>query len=237
MNDMTKKTKLLISTLTSFIAMFWLTPANALDFTPSEREWIAWGEMCQARYVVSGAGLKSIYQTRVPKSVVNRWREKLGKGAWYALHHYCAGIHEENRGKLGKAKYEYSFTFARMPVEHYLYTTIGLKIANVHYEMGEEEQAFEYVNNVIQLRPNYYGGYALKGIFLNKKKAYKQVIETLELGNTMTKGESAELNYHLGLAYLKVKDYEKSKKYALQAYNLGYQLPGLKHKLTEVGAW
>lgn len=49
--------------------------------------------------------------------------------------------------------------------------------------------------------------------------------------------ENATINYNLGLAYLKKKDYEQSRVFAKKAYALGFPLPGLKNKLLAEGKW
>ena len=49
--------------------------------------------------------------------------------------------------------------------------------------------------------------------------------------------DNPTINYNLGLAYFTHKDYDKSALYAHKAYELGFPLPGLKHKLAAVGKW
>lgn len=49
--------------------------------------------------------------------------------------------------------------------------------------------------------------------------------------------EDAAINYNLGLAYLKVKDYDKANEFAKKAYALGFPLPGLKNLLVAAGKW
>ena len=49
--------------------------------------------------------------------------------------------------------------------------------------------------------------------------------------------DDAAINYNLGLAYLKVKDYDKANVYAKKAYALGFPLPGLKNLLVAAGKW
>lgn len=49
--------------------------------------------------------------------------------------------------------------------------------------------------------------------------------------------QNATINYNAGLAYLRVKDYDKALAHAQKAYALGFPLPGLKNKLIEAGKW
>ena len=52
-----------------------------------------------------------------------------------------------------------------------------------------------------------------------------------------TLASSANLNYNLGLAYLKLGEYDKALEYAHKAYGMGFQLPGLKNMLVEARRW
>ncbi|MCV2886031.1 tetratricopeptide repeat protein [Aestuariibacter sp. AA17] len=212
-------------------------PTHALDFTPTEAEWLVWNPLCKARYVVSGAGSSSPFRDRVSMESVKMWRDKVGNEAWYALHHYCAGIHEESRGKLQQAKYEYFFTYARMPREHYLYGLIGVRLANVFYKMGNVEEAHKMASSTISTHPRYSGGYVIKGILFSRQGEYQKVIDILEEGMKNVSPKSSEMSYHLGLAYLELNKLDKAKEYAIQAYEMGYNLPGLKQRLIEAGAW
>jgi tetratricopeptide (TPR) repeat protein len=49
--------------------------------------------------------------------------------------------------------------------------------------------------------------------------------------------ENANINYNIGLLYLKKKNYEQSVVYARKAYGLGFPLPGLRNKLKNAGKW
>ena len=49
--------------------------------------------------------------------------------------------------------------------------------------------------------------------------------------------EDATINYNLGLAYLKMQDYENANHFAKKAYALGFPLPGLRNLLVAAGKW
>ncbi len=49
--------------------------------------------------------------------------------------------------------------------------------------------------------------------------------------------ENANINYNIGLMYLKEKDYEQAIVYAKKTYELGFPLPGLRNKLMKTGKW
>ena len=77
---------------------------------------------------------------------------------------------------------------------------------------------------------------SLHGVYLMQKglksEASKKLEEALELA-----GDNANIYYNLGLAYFDLKDYEKALASAHRAYQLGFQLPGLRNKLEKVGKW
>lgn len=76
----------------------------------------------------------------------------------------------------------------------------------------------------------------LWGVYLHQGTAYRDAIvkyrRALELGV-----ESAELNYNLGLALLKVDDVQGALAQARIAYSRDYPLNGLKRKLIKLGVW
>ena len=49
--------------------------------------------------------------------------------------------------------------------------------------------------------------------------------------------DTAEINYNLGLMYLRVNEREKADIHASKAYEQGYPLPGLRKKMISAGIW
>jgi hypothetical protein len=49
--------------------------------------------------------------------------------------------------------------------------------------------------------------------------------------------DSAEIQYDIGLVYVELGDYKQANLYAARAYQGGYPLPGLRHKLERLGQW
>jgi tetratricopeptide (TPR) repeat protein len=93
-----------------------------------------------------------------------------------------------------------------------------------------------YFDRAIRFNPNDGIVYMIFGIYLHKKgkvnEAMKQYTKALKLIP-----ESAELHYNMGLAQLDLNHYKNAELHAIEAYRLGYQLPGLKKKLIELGHW
>lgn len=75
-----------------------------------------------------------------------------------------------------------------------------------------------------------YGSYLLLGG--RSQEGVKKLERARELA-----GNNANIHYNLGLAYFDLMDYEKALASAHKAYELGFQLPGLRNKLERVGKW
>lgn len=93
-----------------------------------------------------------------------------------------------------------------------------------------------YIHRALQLAPDDGLVWMLWGVFLHQHEQYHSAItkyrKALELGV-----ESAELNYNLGLALLKVDDVQGALEQARIAYAQNYPLGGLKRKLIKLGVW
>ncbi len=76
-----------------------------------------------------------------------------------------------------------------------------------------------------------YGNYLLK-LGGRSDDAIEQYHEAVRL-----EPENANINYNIGLLYLKKKDYELAIVHAKKAYELGFPLPGLRNKLIKSGKW
>lgn len=165
-----------------------------------------------------------------------RWKGNLGAG-WRDLHHFCAGIVRENRGEVGHALSDYSYTLNRLDNHHYLYVFIAAKMANAYIKLKDYENAASYAERAINTNPNDAMGYIVKSKVYKQQGQALQGINILEQGFKLSNGNSAELNYHLGVAHFKQGNMEQAQKYATLAYKLGYPLPWLKNQLTAAGLW
>lgn len=76
----------------------------------------------------------------------------------------------------------------------------------------------------------------IHGLYLLNKGETKKAIERLELAGTLSIN-NPNVSYNLGLAYMRVKNYEKALENAHRAYALGFPLPGLREQLKRAGAW
>lgn len=93
-----------------------------------------------------------------------------------------------------------------------------------------------YFDRAIRFRPEDGQVRLLHGIYLLKIGDNKAAVDELKLAEQFS-GDDANTFYNLGLAFYKLKDFEKSLSYAHQAYALGFPLMGLKNELKRVGKW
>jgi tetratricopeptide (TPR) repeat protein len=220
--------------------------SRAMEFYPSEAEWQVWPEYCRARYVVSGAGRESAFASRISQNEVQRWQSSIGSEAWYALHHYCGGLTWMDRAdkrpekalrqsELGIAIDEFNFYLQRTPPEHPVYAEAQVRVCICRERLGDIEDALRACDLAIRAQPANPIGYSAKAMVLRRHKKADEARLVLEEGNRRTAGQSAELQYFLGLISFDSKEYPKAVEYARKAYALGYPLPGLRNKLQAAG--
>jgi tetratricopeptide (TPR) repeat protein len=219
--------------------------ANALTFTPSESEWMAWPEYCRARYVVSGAGIDSEFERRMSMAEVKSWQARLGP-AWDGLHHYCAGLALHSRAKverdpaqkkflLQRVVSENRFTLDATPESHPMWAEIAARSGLIYGELNEESAALEHFDLAVKACPTCVMGYQGKAMYFRGRKKLPQAREALEAGIEALDGRSAELHYVLGLVLVELGDYPGATQHARTAYDMGYPLPGLRDRLARAG--
>jgi tetratricopeptide (TPR) repeat protein len=224
------------------------TPAHALQFDPTEAEWAAWPEYCQARYVVSGAGRESRFKAQVSQSTVRMWSARLGgmTGAWGSLHHYCAAIieHARARATFDKKHREFflrrsiemsMYSFDRVPATHPMYADVAVEIANCYRDLGDRDSALQFIEAAIKNQPANAKGYAAKSLVFRDEGKLQDAIDVLQKGTEAVAEDSSMLHYFLGLNYLDLRQYDQAREQARLAYSLGYPLPGLRQKLAAAG--
>jgi hypothetical protein len=221
--------------------------AFALEFEPTDFEWSTWPAYCRARYMVSGAGMKSRYSGKITPEMVTEWQHKL-QPVWYGLHHYCAGIHlftralHEKERRFARNGFEHaagetSYTLARSSESHPMFSTMLTLRGRAYFELGRYDDAKDDFGRAIQLHPDVPDPYAAWGLLLRQAGHLPEARDVLERGVKGTKGGTAELHYLLGIVLTDMKDYEPALEHAKLAYKMGYPLPGLKRKLQNAGHW
>lgn len=95
-----------------------------------------------------------------------------------------------------------------------------------------------YYDRALRFRPDDATVRALYAHFLIDRNRYKEARKQLELATDVATDEvDPQVSYNIGLAYFKLKDYDKSLQYAQDAYRSGVPFAALKEKLQAVGKW
>lgn len=219
---------------------------HTFDFTPTEAEWQVWPAYCRAKYVQTTLGRESVFANRIGTGQSERWEATVGPEAWYALHHFCSGLARIERARLlpdmdkrkseiGYAVDEFNFFLQRTPEQHPLYAEALVRICLAREKQGQPEAGLAECDRAIAAQPGNSTGYSAKAMVLRRQKKLADARVVLEEGNQATEGNSAEVEYFLGLTCADLKDYTCAVEHARRAYALGYPLPGLRSKLKAAG--
>jgi tetratricopeptide (TPR) repeat protein len=93
-----------------------------------------------------------------------------------------------------------------------------------------------YFKRAIRFRPEDATARMVYGSFLARQKKYPEAIEQLKAAE-QSSDENANLHYNLGLVYFEVGKFDSALQHAHRAYQLGFELPGLRNKLKRAGKW
>lgn len=150
--------------------------------------------------------------------------------------HFTQRIKNLERGNLGD---DISYLLVRFP-NHYpaLQTLVKLSLREKELKpLGAHYSVECFFDRAIRFRPGdgvvrmLYANYLLK-VKGRAEEALEQYQEAVRI-----QPEHANINYNIGLLYLKIKNYEQSVVHAKKAYKLGFPLPGLRNKLKRAGKW
>src|SRR5262249_19561300 len=97
--------------------------------------------------------------------------------------------------------------------------------------------AIEALKGGIQDHPDRMDLYGMLALVYRDQKRLDAAKDTLVRADKLSKGESAEIQYNLGLINLELGDVASAVENAQRAYDKGYPLPGLKNKLQKLGKW
>ena len=222
----------------------------AYNFVPTDVEFYAWPKYCQISYVQSTIGSKSKWAAKVTRRDLDEANLVLGgrlRGG-ISLHHFCAGTAWLNRAKvereevrrkfmLSSALGETQYTLERTPKDHQLFPIIATHLATVLVEEGKMQEAIDHLDWTISVVPNSPSPYIEKAAIYYRDGQFGEALEVLKIAENAVQGASVDIQYSLGLTYLKLGEYEQAVEYAVKAEKAGYPLAGLKRQLQKKGYW
>lgn len=223
----------------------WHASAIAFTMSATPAEVSALPPYCRARLAGSpGFSVQGGYEWP-SASEIAVWQQTLGT-AFISVHHMCGGriwLERALRGthplgrqySLDQALYETKFTYERVPVELPFFATVSTQLGLVHRARKEYEAAASVFDRAMVAHPKQTETYQATALTLQDQGRLQEARDVLERGDTATEGQSADLHYMLGLLLIKMKDLDEAERHARLAYSLGYPLPGLRRKLSELG--
>jgi len=93
-----------------------------------------------------------------------------------------------------------------------------------------------YFLRAIAFRPDDGTVRVLYGLYLLRRNKLQEAIEQLTTAENLMPNDR-NIQYNVGLAYFRLKDYDRAYERAVRAYQAGFPLPGLKNLLKGVGKW
>jgi tetratricopeptide (TPR) repeat protein len=219
-------------------------PPVQVEVVPSEVEWTQFPPYCKARYSITLYALGTVFEGRVPPSEIESWKHQMGQ-AWDALHHYCYGLVQMSRAPLIKdpnrreylydrASDEFGYAFRNTDHDNPFNAKVAVQLSMAFRAKNKTDQALRYANEAQKIDPKLDTGYSATALILRQGGKLAEAAEVLKKGLAAVDGESAELNYFLGLTYFDLKNIDLARQYADKAYALGYPLPGLRNRLARV---
>ena len=217
-------------------------PPVQVEIVPSEVEWSQFPPYCKARYSITLYALGTPFEGRVSQAEIQSWKQQMGQ-AWEALHHYCYGLVQMSRAPLIKdqnrreylydrASDEFGYAFRNTDHDNPFNAKVAVQLSMAFRAKNKTDQALRYANEAQKIDPKLDTGYSASALILRQAGKLNEAVEVLKRGLAAVDGESAELNYFLGLTYFDLKNLDLAREYADKAYALGYPLPGLRNRLA-----
>jgi len=150
-------------------------------------------------------------------------------------HHFDSDVENLIHGQSGSIIADLDFTLRAFPNHHRALNTVA------RYQLsGGDMKGFYsaecYFERALRFKPNDGVVYLIQGNFYYKKGDFKSALQSYKKALEIMPS-SAEVNYNLGLLFVKLGKYSKARKFAIQAYKRRYPMAGLKEQLEKSGHW
>lgn len=152
--------------------------------------------------------------------------------------HFTPDVENGIRGKTSTIGGDLSYTLRAIPNHHRALNTlavVALREKSLHLK-GLRYPVECWFDRAIRFTPDDETVYVTYGGYLYALGKTEEAIKIFKTGLSYAP-ENATLNYNIGLAYLKQRDYAKAQEHGRKAYQNGFPLPGLKNKLIELKKW
>ncbi|MEJ7668061.1 MAG: tetratricopeptide repeat protein [Casimicrobiaceae bacterium] len=153
-------------------------------------------------------------------------------------HHFNSDVEQLRRGISGPIGGELDYTLRAAPNHHralMAMVNLALKVGN-EKPQGANYTVSCYFDRAMRFAADDGTVRMIHGIYLSKVGKKREALKRFEEARSLSK-ENANIHYNLGLLYFDLKDYDNALLNAQKAYQLGFELPGLKNKLVGAGRW
>ena len=208
------------------LASGWLCCSLFAALTQSQMVFAS-ADDCGSLASVSGSYGPFDYRTATPKQI------KIVED-----NHFTEDVETLKKGITGPLGAELGYTLYAFPNHpRALVAMMNLQFKRrTSHPLGAKYSVPCYFDRAIRFRPDDAAVRTIFGVYLARLGKYNDAAKEFETAASLG-DDSGNLHYNLGLAYFELGDYEKSIMHAKKAYDLGFNFPGLKEKLSKAGKW
>lgn len=152
--------------------------------------------------------------------------------------HFTADVENLIRGSTGSIDADLAYTLHTCPNHHRALQSL-LRLAKRDKKDKFDNMRYPvecYFERGVRMSPKDITAQMLYATYLAQVGKNDEALQRLLEAEKQDAGD-ANLQYNLGLAYLKKKDYVKANEYAQKAYAQSFPLAGLRDQLKAAGRW
>ncbi|MGH8262335.1 MAG: tetratricopeptide repeat protein [Steroidobacteraceae bacterium] len=216
-------------------------------FTPTPAEWESWPQYCRIQYSYINRG-QNKYGDYYSDAAIAPWKAMIGEKTFGSMHHYCKAMivlkqirAEKNSNTrkflVGVAVDDSDYTYQRADPQSIAYPAIASVMGQAKLLNGDIEEGFAILERAIEAQPTRYEAYAALAAYYREQRQVDLALKTVQRADEANHGESAEIQYNLGLLNVEAGNVDAAVANAKAAYAKGYPLPGLARKLEKLKRW
>lgn len=244
------RVRLVVTALSAIAIAIAIAPAAdgaGWGFEPTALDWQAWPQYCRVQYSWVNRGANE-FGNYYPDSEIASWRATIGTTTFESLHHYCKALivlrqarleHDPHvrKFKISLAVDDGVYSYERADPRSIVYPAVAALMGEARFANGEPDAAIAILRRAIEAQPERFEAYATLAKIYREQHQLARALAVVNEANEATHGESAEIEYSLGLLNLEAGNVDAAVKNAREAYARDYPLPGLRTKLEKLGRW
>jgi len=152
--------------------------------------------------------------------------------------HFTPGVETLQHGATGTIGQDIDYALRAIP-NHPRALLAMVRLAqreNTPKPNGSRYPVVCWFDRAVRMAPDDALVRALYGSYLADRGDRSEALAQLEVASE-SGAEDVNVQYNLGLAYFKLKEFDLSLEHAHKAYAEGFPLPGLRNKLSAAGKW